>query len=157
MNIEIKMKLAQTNLSKLRRSDLFVENRSAQDSQLRRSGIFGSRGRSPHQFDVAPTELKNLLIAFATKISRLRRWGIAKSFLSKPVFSAGGAQDSSPRRQPWVARLFRSSSGRSERIARLENLFLSPLRGLRRLNISPTVVTVGYYRLPLRGCEMARK
>jgi hypothetical protein len=80
INFEIKMKLAQTTLSKLRRSDLFVENRSAQDSQLRRSGIFGgasvlasrclrtatdfvfgSWGHSPHQphqIDVAPTELK---------------------------------------------------------------------------------------------------
>jgi hypothetical protein len=47
------MKLAQTNFSKLRRSDLFVENRSALDSQLRRSDIFLRRK------DVAPTELNN--------------------------------------------------------------------------------------------------
>ncbi len=60
---------------KLRRSDLFVENRSAQDSKLRRSGIsggasvpasrenclahVGSRRRSPHRFDFAPTDLGN--------------------------------------------------------------------------------------------------
>ena len=85
-----KIPARQTNLSKLRRSDLFVENRSAQDSELRRSGIFGgarlltsrlpsvrngSRGRSPHQNnDVAPTELKNLLIALTTKIPLLRSW-----------------------------------------------------------------------------------
>ena len=78
----------QTNLSKLRRSDLFVENRPVQDSELRRSGIFGgarlltsrlpstrkgSRGRSPHQNnDVAPTELKNLLMVLTTKIPLLR-------------------------------------------------------------------------------------
>ena len=64
------MKLAQTTLSKLRRSDLFVENRSAQDSQLRRSGIFHFVSRA----DVAPTELENFLDAVATKIPRLRRW-----------------------------------------------------------------------------------
>ena len=37
------MKLARTNLSKLRRSDLFVENGPAQNAQLRRSGIFRLR------------------------------------------------------------------------------------------------------------------
>lgn len=72
------MKLAQTNFSKLRRSDLFVENRSAQDSKVRpafisfrrggRSGIFRRRK------DVAPTELNHFLIASATNMSRLRRW-----------------------------------------------------------------------------------
>jgi hypothetical protein len=62
------MKLAQTTLSKLRRSDLFVENRSAQGLQLRRSGIFRPRA------DVAPTELEIFLDAVATKIPRLRRW-----------------------------------------------------------------------------------
>jgi hypothetical protein len=66
-DFENKMKLAQTILSKLRRSDLFVENRSAQDSKLRRSGIFLRRK------DVAPTELNNFLIALATNMSRLRR------------------------------------------------------------------------------------
>jgi hypothetical protein len=85
-----KIPARQTNLSKLRRSDLFVENRPAQDSKLRRSGIFGgarlltsrlpsarngSRGRSPHQNnDVAPTELKNLWVAFTTKIPLLRSY-----------------------------------------------------------------------------------
>ncbi|HZF00579.1 MAG TPA: hypothetical protein VE344_01660 [Methylomirabilota bacterium] len=67
--------------------------------------------------------------------------------------SAGGAHDSSPRREPWVASPFRSSSGRSERIGSRGNLFLSPLRGLRHLNTFPTVVTVDYYRSPLCGCE----
>ena len=67
------MKLAQTNLSKLRRSDLVVENRSAQDSQLRRSGIF-RRGA-----DVAPTELENSLVALATNMSRLRRFELARN------------------------------------------------------------------------------
>lgn len=62
------MKLAQTILSKLRRSDLFVENQSAQDSKLRRSGIFRRRK------DVAPTELNNFLIVLATKIPLLRSW-----------------------------------------------------------------------------------
>lgn len=57
--------------SQLRRSDLFVENRSAQDSKLRRSGIFRR-----HK-DVAPTELNNLLIALATKIPLLRSWQTA--------------------------------------------------------------------------------
>lgn len=65
------MKLAQTILSKLRRSDLFVENRSSQDSQLRRSGIFRRRA------DVAPTELEFFLDAVVTKIPRLRRWEMA--------------------------------------------------------------------------------
>jgi hypothetical protein len=41
LDFETKMKLAQTILSKLRRSDLFVENGPAQAAQLRRSGIFG--------------------------------------------------------------------------------------------------------------------
>ena len=68
------MKLAQTTLSKLRRSDLFVENRSAQDSQLRRSGIFNFVSRA----EVAPTELENFLDAVATKIPRLRRFGGAR-------------------------------------------------------------------------------
>jgi hypothetical protein len=90
------MKLAQTILSKLRRSDLFVENRPAQAAQLRRSGIFGfqrkdakaqRRQGTPENFfatlrlcalalknDVAPTELKNLFSALATNMSRLRRW-----------------------------------------------------------------------------------
>jgi len=97
-DFQTKMKLAQTNLSKLRRSDLFVENRSAQNPQLRRSGIFGgarlltsrlpsarngSRGRSPHQNnDVAPTELKNLLVALATKIPLLRSYEPAEANLS---------------------------------------------------------------------------
>ena len=85
-----KIPARRTNLSQLRRSDLFVENRLVQDSQLRRSGIFGgarlltsrlpfarngSRGRSPHQNnDVAPTELKNLWVAFTTKIPLLRSY-----------------------------------------------------------------------------------
>ena len=71
LDFEIKMKLAQTILSKLRRSDLFVENRSAQGLQLRRSGIFRRRA------DVAPTELEIFLDALATKIPRLRRWEMA--------------------------------------------------------------------------------
>jgi hypothetical protein len=62
------MNMAQTNLSKLRRSDLFVENRTAQDSKLRRSVIFHWREY------VAPTELKNLLIALTTKIPLLRSY-----------------------------------------------------------------------------------
>jgi len=70
-DFETIMKLAQTNFSKLRRSDLFVENRSAQDSKLRRSGIFFRRK------DVAPTELNNFLIALATKIPLLRSCGTA--------------------------------------------------------------------------------
>ena len=91
------MSKAQKLLSKLRRSDLFVENRSAQDSQLRRSGIFGpapagatakyakyangifSRGSRDSRLksDVAPTELDNLLIAWATKIPLLRSFELA--------------------------------------------------------------------------------
>jgi hypothetical protein len=71
LDFETKMKLAQTILSKLRRSDLFVENRPAQDSQLRRSGIFRRRA------DVAPTELEIFLDALATNIPRLRRWEMA--------------------------------------------------------------------------------
>ena len=63
------------------------------------------------------------------------------------VFSAGGAHDSSPRRQPWVTASSRSSSGRSERTGRNINLFLPPLRGLRILDIEP-------FLSPLRGCEM---
>ena len=92
--------MAQTIWSKLRRSDLFVENRSAQDSQLRRSGIFrlasrkGRKGRKGIDFqnlcarrglgvrflsaDVAPTELDNFLIAWATKIPLLRSFGGAR-------------------------------------------------------------------------------
>jgi len=77
LDFEIKMKLAQTILSKLRRSDLFVENRSAQDSQLRRSGIFRPRA------DVAPTELEIFLDALATKIPRLRRWEMAWARVQK--------------------------------------------------------------------------
>lgn len=65
------MKLVQTILSKLRRSDLFVENRSSQDSQLRRSDIFRRRA------DVAPTELEIFLDALATKIPLLRSWEMA--------------------------------------------------------------------------------
>jgi hypothetical protein len=61
----------QKNLSKLRRSDLFVENRPAQDSQLRRSGIVLWRDY------VAPTELKNLLMALTTKIPLLRSYKMA--------------------------------------------------------------------------------
>ena len=94
------MNMAQTIWSKLRRSDLFVENRSAQDSQLRRSGIFrlasrkGRKGRKGIDFqnlcarrglgvrflsaDVAPTELDNFLIAWATKIPLLRSFGGAR-------------------------------------------------------------------------------
>ena len=90
------MKLAQTNFSKLRKSDLFVENRSAQDSKLRRSGIFGIQRKDAKaqrrqgknffaalrlcalalKIDVAPTELNNFLIALATKIPLLRSWGM---------------------------------------------------------------------------------
>jgi len=66
-----KIPARQTNLSKLRRSDLFVENRSAQDSKLRRSGIFHWRDY------VAPTELNNLLIALTTKIPLLRSYKMA--------------------------------------------------------------------------------
>jgi hypothetical protein len=73
VNFENKMKLAQTNLSKLRRSEIFVENPSAQDSKLRRSGIFRRRAE-----DVAPTELKSPIIASATNMSRLRRCEIAR-------------------------------------------------------------------------------
>jgi len=72
-------------------------------------------------------------------------------------FSAGGAQDSSPRREPWVMTLNSTSSGRSERNIRYENLFLPPLRGLRALNIEPTAVAVGYYLSPLRGCGIAAR
>src|SRR5579862_9626826 len=43
------------NLSQLRRSEIFVENRPAQDSPLRRSGIFRGPGYA------APTELNDLL------------------------------------------------------------------------------------------------
>jgi len=68
------MKLAQTNLSKLRRSDLFVENRSVQDSKLRGSGIFGRRA------DVAPAELENRYSAVATKIPRPQRCGLKLDF-----------------------------------------------------------------------------
>jgi hypothetical protein len=93
------MKLAQTILSKLRRSDLFVENRSAQGLQLRRSGIFGfqrqdakaqrRQGTSENFFaalrlcalalknDAAPTELEIFSDVLATKIPRLRRWELA--------------------------------------------------------------------------------
>src|SRR5579859_818262 len=56
-------------LSKLRRSEIFVENRSNQDSKLRRSGIFHQRAE-----DAAPTELKNSWLALATKMSPLRGW-----------------------------------------------------------------------------------
>jgi hypothetical protein len=101
------MKLAQTTLSrrdkisarlgKLRRSDLFVENQFAQDSQLRRSGIFRRRA------DAAPTELNNFLIAVDTKIPLLRRCGTARENSS---FSL------TPRLQPGV-----------KRNARIENRF----------------------------------
>jgi hypothetical protein len=76
--------------------------------------------------------------------------------LSKWVFSAGGAQESSPRREPWVQALNRSSSVRSDRIGRAENSGLPPLRGLRAWDIKPTAGAVGYYLSPLRGCETAR-
>jgi hypothetical protein len=71
LDFETKMKLAQTILSKLRRSDLFVENRSAHGLQLRRSGIFRRRA------DVAPTELEIFWDVVAIKIPRLRRWELA--------------------------------------------------------------------------------
>ena len=77
VGIETKMKLAQTTLSKLRRSDLFAENRSAQAAQLRRSGIFNFVSRA----EVAPTELENFLDAVATKIPRLRRWEMPQANL----------------------------------------------------------------------------
>jgi hypothetical protein len=88
------MKFVRTNLSAVRR-EIFVENRSAQDLQLRRSGIFGIKRQDAKaqrrgawgnflaawrlcalalKNDAAPTELKNNLSALATKISRLRRW-----------------------------------------------------------------------------------
>jgi hypothetical protein len=88
-------KTAGAILSKLRKSDLFVENRPAQAAQLRRSGIFGiqrpdakaqrRQGTSKNFFaalrlcalalknDAAPTELEIFSDARATKIPRLRR------------------------------------------------------------------------------------
>jgi hypothetical protein len=82
---------------------------------------------------------------------------LAQTNFGKPAFSAGGAHDSSPRRQPWVTASSRPSSGRSDRTGRDKNLFLPPLRGLRRLNVKPTAIAVGYYRSPLRGCELAAR
>jgi hypothetical protein len=88
------MKFAWTNLSAVRRG-IFVENRIAEDFQLRRSGMFGIKRKDAKtqrrgawenflaawrlcalalKNDAAPTELKNNLSALATKISRLRRW-----------------------------------------------------------------------------------
>src|ERR1019366_2524334 len=101
------MKLAQTILSKLRRSDLFVENRPAQAAQLRRSGIFRRRA------DVAPTELENLLIASATNIPLLRSCGFARRDSLKIArrFNAGNglACASSPAGTAEPVRPFRSS------------------------------------------------
>ncbi len=68
------MKIAQNNSSQLRRSDLFVENRSAQDSKLRRSGIFRRRA------DVAPTELNDFLMAGATNMPLLRSYETGRFF-----------------------------------------------------------------------------
>ena len=63
------MKLAQTNLSKPRRGDIFVENRWNQDSKLRRSGKFHRCAD-----DAAPTELNNPWLTLTTKMSPLRGW-----------------------------------------------------------------------------------
>jgi hypothetical protein len=72
------MNFAQTTLSQLRRSDLFVENGSVQGFKLRRSGIVCQRTE-----DAAPTELKNRLPALAAKRSPLRgcKTGASKSRL----------------------------------------------------------------------------
>ncbi len=81
---------------------------------------------------------------------------LVQTNLSKLAFSAGGARGNSPRREPWVKAFGWSSSARSGRAGRFPNLFLSPLRGLRRLNIQPTADAVGYYRSPLRGFDLDR-
>lgn len=70
------MKLAQTNLSKLRGSDIFVENRSLRGSQLRRSGIFDLPGYA------APTELNGLLGALATNMPLLRSWKTGRTVVA---------------------------------------------------------------------------
>jgi len=55
--------------TKLHRSEIFVGNRIARDSKLRRSDIFGWVKEY-----AAPTELGIVWIGLATKMSLLRSW-----------------------------------------------------------------------------------
>lgn len=151
------MKLAQTILSKLRRSDLFVENGPAQALQLRRSDIFchsqtgatakyakyangifsrGSRG-SRLKSDVAPTELEIILDPVATNMPRLRRSGLSRRDSLKIArrFNAGNGSvcASSPAGTAEPARSFRSS-----------------LRDSNHFAAQPGVETPGYCRSSLR-------
>jgi hypothetical protein len=140
------MKLMQTILSKLRRSDLFVENRSTQGLQLRRSGIFRRCA------DVAPTELKNFLIAVSTKMPRLRRSETAwwtQTILSKLKaclkiarrFNAGIGFNLIP-----------SPAGTAEAM----RLIRSSLRDLNHFAMQPGVETPGYFHSPLWGWGTAQ-
>jgi len=136
---ETKMNMAQTNLS--RRDSLKIARRF--NAGIGLDGASSPGGTAENARPFRPS-LRDKIPA------RQTNWG-------KRVFSAGGAQDSSPRREPWVQALNRSSSGRSDRIGRGENSGLPPLRGLRAWDIKPTAGAVGYHLSPLRGCETAAR
>lgn len=114
-------------MSKLRRSDLFIENRPAQNAQLRRSGIFGPAQAgatakcakyangffscisriSRLKSDAAPTELNNPLIAVATNMPLLWSYETAGYKQSKTnrkkLFShVGGARILDVSLTPWL-------------------------------------------------------
>ena len=138
---ENKMNMAQTNLS--RRDSLKTARRFNAGIGLDCASSPGGTAENARPFRPS---LRDKTPARQTR----------QTNLSQRFFSAGGAQDSSPRREPWVQALNRSSSGRSDRIGRGENSGLPPLRGLRAWDIKPTAGAVGYYLSPLRGCETAR-
>ena len=146
------MNLSQTILSKLRRSDLFVENRSAQASQLRRSGIFGIQRKDAKaqrrqgtrgnffaalrlcalalKIDAAPPELENFLRASATKIPRLRRCESQRDCpqtISAEISAVAPASWSAP--VLWRFGHARHAVEKRQRAAALQNLadFRTPL------------------------------
>ena len=110
---------AQTTLSKLRRSDLFVENQSAPAFAALRRGrqsIFNFVSRA----DVAPTELENFSGAVATKIPRLRRWEMPQTDLRGSV--QGGVAVAPASWSAPVLWRFDHGGQKRQRAAALQNL-----------------------------------
>ncbi len=66
------------------------------------------------------------------------------------IFSAGGAKDSSPRRQPWVVAEEIENPGRGGRVIHSQAL-CRPGRGLSCLWLGSHAFTVGYFRSLLRS------
>lgn len=71
----------------------------------------------------------------------------------KPLLSAGGAKDNSPRRQPWVQSENILSPGRGERTIH-PPVLCRPSRGLDKNTSEPHGFIVGYSRLLLRSFSM---